>query len=84
MPLENLLGNFIIHLLFLFITTSNVRFADSADCHNKVIVSVPRICMLENHGFTYPRFFLQTLAQGGGINAGASEPVRQVRPKPHQ
>ena len=43
MSLENLFGNFIIHLLFLFITTSNVRFADSADCHNKVIVSAPLI-----------------------------------------
>ena len=43
MSLENVFGNFIIHLLFLFRTTSNVRFTDSAYCLIKVIVSAPLI-----------------------------------------
>ena len=43
MSLENLLGNCILHILLLLITASNVRFADSADCLNKVIVSAPLI-----------------------------------------
>ena len=63
---------FFIHLLFLFMTTSNVRFADSAYCLMKVIVSVPLIQFLFVGVVAATAAVAAAAAVGGGGGGGGA------------